>query len=175
MIPELLLITSDDGGKSWRKHDIVPPEHRDVRWDEWDSAELPGGDVLCVFRRPDPKDARREVRWQGLLKKKGQSWVLERFRPAPFPHSGHPELLAIREGVVLHVATTGLHFTADAGETWAPLEVRGLAGGYKSRYYPRSLQINDGRIYVFAHNGSDNRYGEVDQSIDMDTFRIAAQ
>ena len=46
-------------------------------------------------------------------------------------------------------------------------------GDYRLRYYPRSLQIDDGTIYVFGHNGWDNRYGEVDQSIDMDKFRLA--
>ena len=45
-------------------------------------------------------------------------------------------------------------------------------GDYRSRYYPRSLQTDDGTIYVFGHNGADNRYGEFDQSVDMDTFRL---
>jgi hypothetical protein len=170
--PQLLVMTSADAGRTWRQHHVVPPEYRQVRWDEWDEAELPGGDLLCVFRRPDPKNARREVRWQGLLKRNGTSWRLERFRPAPFPHSGHPELLATREGIVLHIATTGIDWTADRGESWAPLEIQGFAGHYRSRYYPRSFQTGDGRIYVFGHNGWDNRYGEFDQSIDMDTFRL---
>ena len=30
--------------------------------------------------------------------------------PAPFPHSGHPELLATREGPILHLADTA-HLT----------------------------------------------------------------
>lgn len=147
---------------------MVPPEHQNVVWDEWDHAELPNGDLLCVFRRDGPPGHR----WQGLLKKKERGWALENFRPSPLPHSGHPELLATREGIILHIATTGIHSSADAGENWTSLEVRGFAGGYKSRYYPRSFQTEDGRIYVFGHNGSDNRYGEFDQSIDMDTFRI---
>jgi hypothetical protein len=173
--PSLLLMASDNGGRTWERHDVVPASYTGVKWDEWDFAELPGGDLLAVFRRGDPDANDREVRWQGTLRRKGRSWVLEKFRPAPFPHSGHPELLATREGIVLHIATTGIHWTADAGEHWTELPVPGLGGAYRSRYYPRSLQTEDGRIHVFGHNGSDNRYGEVDQSIDMDTFRLAAK
>jgi hypothetical protein len=92
-------------------------------------------------------------------------------RPSPLPHSGHPELLATREGIVVYFATTGVQWTADAGESWHPLGAPGF-GDYRSRYYPRSLQTADGTIHVFGHNGSDNRYGEFDQSIDMDTFRL---
>ena len=90
----------------------------------------------------------------------------ERVGPAPFPHSGHPELLATREGPVLHVATSGIHWTTDAGRSWHRLDVPG------SRYYPSSVQGPQGRIYIFAHVGGDNAYGSVDQSITMDTFQL---
>ncbi len=88
-------------------------------------------------------------------------------------HSGHPELLATREGVVLHVATTGIHWTDDGGVTWHPLVFKGPKGTYRSHYYPKSVQTKDGRIYVFGHDGWDNAYGEYDQSIVMDSFRLA--
>jgi hypothetical protein len=89
--------------------------------------------------------------------------------PAPFPHSGHPELLATREGVVLHIATSGIDWTDNAGKSWQRLKLPGTA------YYPRSLQTADGQIHVFAHVGSDNPYGAVDQSIVMDTFRLTKE
>jgi hypothetical protein len=38
-------------------------------------------------------------------------------------------------------------------------------------YYPKSLQLADGRILVFGHLGSDDPYG-VDQAIVMDAFRL---
>jgi hypothetical protein len=87
--------------------------------------------------------------------------------PAPFPHSGHPELLATREGRILHVATTGVHRTSDAGTTWEQLKVPGTA------YYPRAIQAADGRIFIFGHVGGDDAYGKVDQSIVVDSFRLA--
>ena len=79
-----------------------------------------------------------------------------------------PELLATREGAILHVATNGIHYTVDAGATWNRLDAPG------SNYYPRSIQVADGRIYFFGHLGGDNAYGSVDQHISMDTFRLRA-
>jgi hypothetical protein len=86
--------------------------------------------------------------------------------PSTLPHSGQPELLATREGPILHIATSGIHWTADGGKTWKPLKVPATA------YYPRSVQAADGRIFVFGHIGGDDAYGKVDQSIVMDSFRL---
>jgi hypothetical protein len=166
-----LLIVSRDDGKTWsRPIPVVPAEHRnDWGGEEFDAAELPGGDLLCVFRRHDPGSGRGEVRWQGVLKKEGVTWLTQDVGPAPFPHSGHPELLATREGIILHLATTGVHWTKDAGQSWHPLDVP------PTRYYPRAVQSADGRIHVFGHVGGDNAYGSVDQSIVMDTFRLVVK
>ena len=174
-VGEPLLMFSPDDGKTWQPQRValVGPQRDPGAWNEWDAAELPDGRLLCVFRRTDPRDRKKQVRWQGVLREKGDGWALDDYRPSVFEHSGHPELLAAREGIVLHIATTGTHWTADAGATWHPLEVRGGKAPYRSRYYPRSVQADDGRIYVFSHSGSDNGYGEVDQSIVMDTFRLA--
>jgi len=38
---------------------------------------------------------------------------------------------------------------------------------------PRSLQTDDGKIYIFSHQGSDDPYGKTDQAIIMDTFPLA--
>lgn len=51
-------------------------------------------------------------------------------------------------------------------------EAAGVPAGYRSMYYPRSLQTTDGWVYVFSHRGFDNYYGEVDQAIFMDKFRL---
>jgi hypothetical protein len=165
---EPLLLVSNDEGTTWSQPLPVVPADQRPCWggEEFDVAELPGGDLLCVFRRADPQNASREVRWQGLLEKQGTTWVPRRTGPAPFPHSGHPELLATREGVILHVATTGIHWTADAGQTWHRLDIPG------SHYYPRSLQTSDGSILIVAHVGGDNGYETVDQAIVLDRFRL---
>ena len=164
---EPLLMVSKDEGKSWSEPiPVVPSEYRN-HWggEEYDAAELPNGDLLCVFRRFVP-ELKAEARWQGALAKSGDSWTAGNVEPAPFPHSGHPELLATREGPILHVATPGIHYTTDAGKSWQQLDVPG------SGYYPRSVQAPDGRILVFAHVGGDNAYGAVDQSIVMDSFQL---
>jgi len=90
---------------------------------------------------------RRHVRWQGLMVKQGNTWTPKSVGPAPFPHSGLPDLLVTHEGVVLHVTEPGVHWTADAGKTWHSLGLPRMA------YYPKSLQLADGRVLVFGHLG----------------------
>lgn len=179
---ELLLMITGDEGKGWEKVEILPPSDPRGNWaDEWDAAELAGGDLLCVFRRRDPSDRKRQVRWQGILRKAGKGWTVAELGPSALEHSGHPDLLVTREGIVLHLATTGVHWTADAGQTWTLLPfpdlkgAYGLKNGYRTAYYPVSFQAADGRIFVFAHRGWDNVYGEVDQHVVMDVFRLAAK
>jgi hypothetical protein len=165
---EPLLMVSSDKGKTWAGPiQVVPQPHRQ-NWggEEFDAAELPNGDLLCVFRRIAPSGKRHEVRWQGLLKKSGNTWVPREVGPAPFPHSGHPDILATREGPILHVATTGIQYTTDAGKSWRKLNVPGTA------YYPRAIQSDDGRIFIFGHVGGDDAYGKTDQSIVMTSFRL---
>ena len=168
-----LLMVSADQGKTWSGPIEIVPEDGPAKWsgEEWDVAELANGDLLAVFRRIDPDDRTRQARWQGLLKKSGDGWVVERLQRSVLPHSGHPELLATQEGPVLHIATTGIHCTKDAGQTWRELEFNGLKEPYRTRYYPHSLQTSDGTIYVFAHFGAHDPYGK-DQHIVMDKFRI---
>jgi hypothetical protein len=159
---EPMLIVSSDRGKTWKGPIRAVPREQKGGWtEEWDVAELAGGDLLCVFRR-----ASGSKRWQGMLKKAGDTWVTQKAGPSVLPHSGHPELLAAREGPILHLATTGIHWTGDAGKTWHPLKIPGTA------YYPRGVQAKDGRILVFGHVGGDDAYGKVDQSIVMDSFRL---
>jgi hypothetical protein len=168
---EPLLLVSNDRGKSWNGPVPVVPDALRRSWggEEFDAAELPNGDLLCVFRRVDPDNGGREARWQGGLKKSGDAWTPGEVGPATFPHSGHPEVLATREGPILHVATTGIHWTSDAGKIWHRLNVPGTA------YYPRAVQAADGQIFVFGHVGGDDAYGKSDQSIVMDSFRIKSE
>ncbi len=164
---EPLLMVSKDAGKTWSEPiPVVPAEFRG-HWggEEYDAAELPNGDLLCVFRRR-VNEAKAEARWQGVLKKSGDTWTVGDVGPAPFPHSGHPELLATQEGPILHIATSGIHSTTDAGKTWQPLDLPGTA------YYPHAVQSREGRIFIFGHVGSDDPYGKVDQSIVMDSFQL---
>jgi hypothetical protein len=157
-----MLVVSSDQGKTWQGPiSAVPKEEPDGWTEEFDVAELGNGDLLTVYRRGN--DTKR---WQGVLKKSDTTWIAGSVGPSTLPHSGQPELLAAREGPVLHLATTGIHWTTDAGKTWTLLNVPATA------YYPRSVQTADGRIMVFGHTGGDDAYGAVDQSIVMDSFRL---
>ena len=169
-----LVMFSTDDAKTWTPIPIqLHADQSDFgAWNEWDCAELPKNEFLCMFRRIDPVKKGKQARWQGVLRKKGESWVIEHYRPAIFEHSGHPELLVTREGIILHIATSGVHWTENAGATWHPLHFEKLKDPYRSRYYPVSLQAKDGRIYVCSHLGSDNGYGQVDQAIVMDSFKL---
>ncbi len=170
---EPLMMTSSNGGKTWSKPVTVVPDPYRANWsgEEYDVAELATGNLLCVFRTVDPTlKTNREVRWQALLKRARRSWMSHDCGPSVLKHSGHPELLATREGMVLHIATDGIYGTSDAGKSWHLLE-----GSRASRYYPRSVQAADGRIFIFSHIGGDDAYGAVDQYIRMDTFRLTAK
>ena len=157
-----MMVVSSDKGKTWKGPIPGVPKEQSHGWtEEFDVAELANGDLLAVFRREN--DTKR---WQGVLKKSDDTWVAGKVGPSVLPHSGQPELLATREGPILHVATSGIHWSGDAGKSWNPLKVPGSA------YYPRSVQMADGGIFVFGHVGGDDAYGKVDQSIVMDSFRL---
>lgn len=161
MVEPALLVSSDQG-RTWKGP--VPAtlvEQRGGWTEEFDIAELANGDLLTIHRRAS--DAKR---WQSTLKKSDDTWIAQKAVPSVLPHSGQPELLATREGPILHVATGGIHWTSDAGQTWHKLDVPGAA------YYPRSVQTKDGRIVVVGHVGGDDAYGKADQSIVMDSFRL---
>jgi hypothetical protein len=157
-----MLVVSSDKGKTWNGPIAAFPKDQPDGWtEEFDVAELASGDLLAVFRRASDTN-----RWQGVLKKTDDTWEAGKVGASVLPHSGQPELLVTKEGPVLHVATTGVHWTADAGKTWSPLKVSGSA------YYPRSLQAADGRVLLFGHVGGDDAYGAVDQSVVVDSFRL---
>lgn len=157
-----MLIVSPDQGRSWQGPIAAIPDDQRGGWtEEFDVAELANGDLLCIFRRAD--DAKR---WQGVLKKSDATWIAGKAGPSVLPRSGQPELLATREGPILHVATGGIHWTTDSGMSWNALHVPGTG------YYPRSVQTTDGRIFVFGHVGGDDAYGKADQSIVMVSLRL---
>ena len=164
-----VLFQSGDGGKSWGPP--IPLMPRDVGvCEESDFVELDSGDLLFVHRT-EHYDGERFVsanRLQNVVKRKSDGgWEVGPFTQPPIPHSGFPELLKLRDGTILHVGTDGTWATRDAGATWAKLENVPV-----SPYYPRAIQLKDGRVLVVGHVGGDDEYGKVDQTIVGMTFRV---
>ena len=164
-----LLMASDDQGRTWRDALEIPPGVGPLPGLEWDVAELPDGDLTAMMRTLEGKT---QIRKQAILEREGDGFVMTRVRRSTIPHSGHPELLATRQGPVLDIATSGVSYTRD-GVRWVPLRFAGGGPRYVSNYYPRAIQTRNGVVHVFGHKGFDNPYGKVDQSITMDTFRLA--
>jgi hypothetical protein len=165
-----LWVSDGPDGKSWTGPLAIAPEGVRYAGEEWDAAELDSGDLLAVLRTATYDAAgstSSQERRQAILAKRGPTWEPGPISAAPFPHSGQPELLAAREGVILHIASDGIWWTADRGATWTRLDMPGTA------YYPCALQLDDGEILVVSHVGSDDPYGKVDQSIVLDSFRLS--
>jgi len=159
---------------------------------EWDAAQLANGDLLALFRTQVSATSRTQIRKQAILRARpafecpdkttSGCWVMDETtlgNPGNLPHSGHPDLLATREGVIIQFATSGNSYTNDNGATWIP-----LSGTMRSNYYPRSIQNPvTGDIFLFGHVGGDDPYGGksiegggnysgINQTITMQKFRL---
>jgi hypothetical protein len=177
-----LMFVSADEGRSWGPPLELMPTAQGV-CEESDCCELPSGDLFWIHRVEHfPADA-AEVppgvarmgepfptgysdRMQSVVYKWRDGWKAGPATPAPFAHSGYPEVLLTAEDLVLHLATDGIYWSDDVGGTWTRLPIAG------SSYYPRALQLADGKIICLGHVGSDDVYGTVDQAIRQQTFRL---
>lgn len=170
------LFVSNDGGRNWAGPiaTATPADSAEFTGEEFDFAELGNGDLLMVIRCEtkaafDTRD-RGQDRRQTRLVKTGDTWKPTKVRPAPFPASGHPELLRLTDGTILHIATSGFSATRDEGDTWHDLSIP--AGHVEkdwnwpgSYYYPKAIQMKNGEILAVGHVGFDDPYGKTDQSV----------
>jgi hypothetical protein len=184
-LTKMLFISSDEG-KSWGKPIVVMPFEVGV-CEESDFCELPNGDLFFIHRTghyldhatdraasplvakmgPNPPESYcYSDRMQSIIRKQGETFVAGECEPAPFPHSGFPAVLYTQEGLILHLATDGVYWTADVGKTWNRLDIPGTP------YYPQVLQMKDGTVVVVGHLGSDDKYGTVNQSVKQQIFRL---
>jgi sialidase-1 len=193
MLPNMtkMMFLSSDQGKTWSQPIVLMPTEVGV-CEESDFCELSNGDLFWIHRTehyPDhetampPMAARMGAnppdsywysdRLQSVVRKQGDTFVPDKCESAPFPHSGYPSVLLTREGVILHMATGESHWSTDVGKTWHKLLVDGKPLG--THYYPKTIQLADGRIVCIGHRGSDDVYGTVDQAVVQQTFRLKVQ
>src|SRR5205085_672387 len=95
----LLLVAPSASAAEQGKWSLGMPYTTQVFPDEWDTAELPNGDLLAVMRTDiNGENARR----QAILRRQGSGWVMDQPRPLPdipaLAPSGHPSLLAVGHG-----------------------------------------------------------------------------
>lgn len=181
----MALFVGDRNGRNWRGPiSIIPDEQLgDFAGEEFDWVEIEGGDLLCVLRTEtlptfDTRGVGQDRRITRMVKS-DDTWKPTRVEMAPFPHSGHPEMLRTREGVVLHIATNGISASSDDGRTWTPFDLTPATTwngwcGPGTPYYPKAVQMANGEILVLGHVGGDNGYATVDQAIVGMRFTIRA-
>lgn len=179
-----MMFLSADRGVTWSAPIPLMPTAVGV-CEESDVCELPNGDLFWIHRAehfpgqpteipalgarmgPTPPESYwYSDRLQSIARKQGETFIPGPCSAAPFPHSGYPAVLSTQEGLILHLGTDGVHWTADTGRTWSRLEVPGTP------YYPKALQRADGTILCIGHRGSDDVYGSVDQAVVQQTFRL---
>ncbi len=193
MLPSMvkMMFVSSDKGKTWSKPIVLMPAEVGA-CEESDFCELPSGDLLWIHRAEHYPDHETDIhplacragpkppdsfwysdRMQSIVRQQGDMYVPGKCELAPFPHSGFPCVLLTREGVILHMATLESHWSTDEGKTWHKLLVGDKPLG--THYYPKVIQLADGRIVCIGHRGHDDVYGTVDQAIMQQTFRLKLQ
>jgi hypothetical protein len=165
---------SRDDGKTWSHLWTMPAdvglcEESDVV--ELDGRGDGGGDLLLSHRAEHYHGDKyiNSTRLQNIFHRNGDKWEIGPVTAVPMPHSGFPELLKLRDGSVLHIATDGISHIGSDLYTWTRLDLPG------SSYYPRAIQLKDGRVLVVGHMGGDDEYGKVNQTIVAQTFLLEGQ
>lgn len=190
MLPGMvkMMFVSSDKGKTWSQPIVLMPAEVGS-CEESDFCELSNGDLFWIHRTEHYPTERTDIhplacrmgpdppvsfwysdRMQSIARKRGDTFLPGKCEIAPFPHSGYPCLLSTREGVILHMATGESHWTMDEGKTWHKL----MAGEtpVRTSYYPKVLQLAEGKIVCLGHRGGDDVYGTVDQAIMQQSFRL---
>ena len=163
---------STDQGRSWGEPiELMALEEGFT--EESDFVQIPNGDLLWVHRvghfDSNGKYTHSD-RMQSYCKRVGNTFVPQPATLLPWLHSGFPNLIKTKEGIIIHFATNGSHWTADYGQSWHPLKVG--ASNLTVAYYPMSLQLDNGTIMVIGHVGSDAGPYAQNQSIRQQTFRL---
>ena len=167
------IFVSADAGQSWGAPIQLMAIEEGV-CEESDFCELPNGDLFWVHRAEHNPPGKKGYsdRLQSMTYKRGDTFVPGPVTKAPFQHSGYPAVLYTGDGLILHLATDGIYWSADTGTTWNKLANPATDYSQGTYYYPIARQMDDGEIIVIGHRGWDDAYGAVDQAIMQQRFRL---
>ena len=180
----MALFVGDKNAGNWQGPISIIPDEQVGKFagEEFDWVELANGDLLCVLRTEtgrtfDTHDLGQQRRITRLVRS-GDTWQPTPVELAPFPHSGHPEMLQTPNGLTLHLATSGISTSADEGKSWTHFDLTPETTWHGwcyqgTPYYPKAVQMTDGRILVLGHVGGDDGYGTVDQAVVGMTFALS--
>jgi hypothetical protein len=145
--------------------------------EESDFVELPSGNLFFMHRVQHydlkGKYTSQDYR-QSLVLRQGTGFAPQPPTKPPFANQGFPCELLTRDGqVLLDLNLFGSHYSLNHGITWHDLK---LPSGEQLRthYYPQAAQAADGTIVITSHDKGDDEYRGFDESIWMQSFRIAA-
>ena len=76
-----------------------------------------------------------------------------------------------QEGILVGCLRPGSYFWSDdLGASWQPLD--GVPAHESEVYQPWIQALPDGRIACAGHHGADNHFGELEQHVNLHTFRL---
>lgn len=166
------LLLSGDAGKTWSRDPLVIVKNdggfRPA--DEPAMVELPNGDLFFIHRiygfliRADESTSYQANRRQSIMWKDLDTFHPGPVRDTPIPHGAKPDIIYLKEDLILYSGSGGFWWTADEGKNWQRLE---LPAGTQTPalYQPEALQLADGSVLCVRHIGGDDAYGKVNQSI----------
>jgi hypothetical protein len=167
------MFISSDQGKTWGEPIPLMTLAQGI-CEESDFVELPNGDLFFMHRLQHYDANGKYVsqdRRQSTVKKVGDTFEPQSPTTPPWSGQGFPCELLTREGILLDLDLFGSHWSDDLGQTWHNLMVDGQQ--LNTYYYPQAVQAADGTIVVTGHVRWDDAYGEIDESIKVQTFRLS--
>jgi hypothetical protein len=168
---------STDGGVTWRdRPDLdITFEGELNRGLVYEPAitMLQNGNLLVVGRRHRREAFSGEgLSWrQWILQPAGDGFRVlqdqECQADVPLGHTGHPEILTTRDGIVVGVRSDGVWASIDDARFWEKIEDHYIG------YYPQAVELDDGSILTVGHRGGDDPWPpHVDQDVRVTRLRI---
>ncbi|MSO22671.1 MAG: exo-alpha-sialidase [Acidobacteria bacterium] len=161
----MTLCFSYDQGLTWTS---PLPIYAGYSVTETDFVELPSGDLLGINFMSQPG--------RQIIYRTQHGWVPNFYEKCPHNKKAFsiPETVClIPEEILIGCRRSGAYFwSEDLGLTWYRLEGIPDRGQRPEVYQPWIHYLRDGRIACAGHQGFDSYYGELDQYVNLHTFKL---